>query len=268
MPASSIPAKACEAAAARTASTATWMLPSVRFLNPIGIERPEASWRCVWLSEVRAPIAPQPTAVGDVLRRDRVEELAADRQPGVQHLEQQLAGDPQAGVDVAAFVQVRVVDQSLPAGRRPRLLEVDAHHHQQLVAQRPRGRAQPRRVLHRRFRVVDAARPDHDHQPRVLPRQHVAHFLAAADDRFRPLLAERQLLEQPFRRRQLDDFRDPLVADAVSFRPLHPDEHFAFAFLQTEEIVLSGRSLPDWGGAHATQTLNGARPEDVNSSGG
>ena len=62
MPASSIPAKACDAAAARTASTAIWMLPSVRFLKPIGIESPEASWRCVWLSEVRAPIAPQATA--------------------------------------------------------------------------------------------------------------------------------------------------------------------------------------------------------------
>ena len=61
-PASSIPAKACGAAAARTASTATWMLPSVRFLKPIGIERPEPSWRWVWLSAVRAPIAPQATA--------------------------------------------------------------------------------------------------------------------------------------------------------------------------------------------------------------
>ncbi len=33
----------------------------MRFLKPTGIERPEASWRCVWLSVVRAPIAPQAT---------------------------------------------------------------------------------------------------------------------------------------------------------------------------------------------------------------
>jgi hypothetical protein len=56
-----MPAKACEAPAARTASTATWMLPSVRFLKPTGIESPEPSWRCIWLSVVRAPIAPQET---------------------------------------------------------------------------------------------------------------------------------------------------------------------------------------------------------------
>ena len=84
-----MPAKACGAAAARTASTATLTLPSVRFLNPTGIERPEASWRWIWLSVVRAPIAPQATDVGDVLRRDRVEELAADRQAEVEHLQQQ-----------------------------------------------------------------------------------------------------------------------------------------------------------------------------------
>jgi hypothetical protein len=42
-----IPAKLCDTAAARTASTATLTLPSVRFLNPTGIDRPEASWRWI-----------------------------------------------------------------------------------------------------------------------------------------------------------------------------------------------------------------------------
>ena len=49
------------AAEARRASTATWTSPSVPFLNPTGIDRPEASWRWTWLSVVRAPIAPQVT---------------------------------------------------------------------------------------------------------------------------------------------------------------------------------------------------------------
>ena len=31
------------------------------FLKPIGIDSPDASWRWVWLSVVRAPIAPQAT---------------------------------------------------------------------------------------------------------------------------------------------------------------------------------------------------------------
>jgi hypothetical protein len=61
-PCSSIPANAWLTAAARTASTATCTPPSVPFLNPTGIDRPEPSWRWIWLSVVRAPIAPQQTA--------------------------------------------------------------------------------------------------------------------------------------------------------------------------------------------------------------
>ena len=89
LPASSMPAKACGTAAARTASTATWTLPSVRFLKPIGIERPGAEL-AVDLALGRAGAdRPPGDRVGDVLRRDRVEELAADRQAEVEDLEQQ-----------------------------------------------------------------------------------------------------------------------------------------------------------------------------------
>ena len=35
--------------------------PSVPFLKPTGQDRPEAIWRWIWLSVVRAPIAPQAT---------------------------------------------------------------------------------------------------------------------------------------------------------------------------------------------------------------
>ncbi len=61
VPSASTPAKAWRAAAARHASTATCTLPSVPFLKPTGIDRPEPSWRWIWLSVVRAPIAPQAT---------------------------------------------------------------------------------------------------------------------------------------------------------------------------------------------------------------
>ena len=55
------PKNVCPVEDARHASTATWTSPSVPFLNPTGIDRPEASWRWTWLSVVRAPIAPQVT---------------------------------------------------------------------------------------------------------------------------------------------------------------------------------------------------------------
>ena len=54
-----MPMKACEAWAARMASAATFTPPSVPFLKPTGQDRPLASWRWLWLSVVRAPIAPQ-----------------------------------------------------------------------------------------------------------------------------------------------------------------------------------------------------------------
>ena len=47
------------AAAAVQPSIATLRSPSVPFLNPTGIDRPDASWRWIWLSVVRAPMAPQ-----------------------------------------------------------------------------------------------------------------------------------------------------------------------------------------------------------------
>ena len=47
------------------ASTATWMSPSVRFLKPTGIERPDANSRCTWLSAVRAPMATRIEANGE-----------------------------------------------------------------------------------------------------------------------------------------------------------------------------------------------------------
>ena len=162
-PLSSIPAKACEAPAARTASTATWTSPSVRFLKPIGIERPEPSWRWIWLSVVRAPIAPQATASEmycGVIGSRNSQPIGS---PVSRIWSSSVARQPQAGVDVGGAVEVRVVDQALPADRGPRLLEVDPHHDQQVLAELARrlrravrrSRAPPRR----RGRCMGRRRP-------------------------------------------------------------------------------------------------------------
>jgi hypothetical protein len=68
------------------------------------------------------------------------------------------------------LVQVRVVDQALPADHRPRLLEIDAHGDQQLArdAGPPPLRRSPA-ILHRRRGVVDGAGADHHQQPVVAP---------------------------------------------------------------------------------------------------
>src|SRR5580658_8321950 len=158
------PKNVCPAAEARQASTATWTSPSVPFLNPTGIDRPEASWRWTWLSVVRAPIAPQ------------------------------------AAVHVVAAVHAWVVDQALPAGHGARFLEVDAHHDQQvgLVAQRP----QPGRVVQGRERVVHRTRPGDDQQPVIGAVQDGADFGPGAFHRVRGLLAQPQFVEQGGRGQQ------------------------------------------------------------------
>ena len=163
--------------------------------------------------------------VGDVLRRDRVEELAADRQPEPQHLEQQLARHPHAGVDVAGVVEMRVVDQALPAGRGARLLEVHAHRDQQVVLVAAGLLAQPPGVLERGVDVVHAARADDDEQPVVGAGEDRLDDIAAAQHDVGQLGLERQALEHVGGGRQRRDARDAQVADArhlVRSRGDHP----------------------------------------------
>src|SRR5688500_16291992 len=65
--------------------------------------------------------------ITDELRRDHVEEFAACRQAEAIHVDEQPARDPQPLVDAKAAVEIRVVDEPLPADGRARLLEIHAH---------------------------------------------------------------------------------------------------------------------------------------------
>src|SRR5262249_3000046 len=64
----------------------------------------------------RADGAPRDEVRGE-LRRDRIEEFAARRQPELGQIEQDPARAPQPLVDDEASVEVRVVDEPLPAHR-------------------------------------------------------------------------------------------------------------------------------------------------------
>ena len=72
--------------------------------------------------------------VADVLRRDRVEELAARWHAQLVDPHEQVARDAQALVDPEAAVEIRIVDEPLPAHRGPRLLEIHPHHDLQGVS--------------------------------------------------------------------------------------------------------------------------------------
>jgi cobaltochelatase CobN len=62
-----------------------------------------------------------------VLRGDRVEGFGGGRQAHFGQVQQQLAADVQAVLDLERVIQVRVVDQAFPADGGAWLLEIHAH---------------------------------------------------------------------------------------------------------------------------------------------
>ncbi len=107
--------------------------------------------------------------VGDVLRGDRVEELAPDGEPELGDVQQQLPGQPQPLVDGVRAVEIRVVDEALPAQRGARFLEVHAHDDAHLVANPLGVFGQQARVVQGRVGVVHGARTHHHEQAVVAP---------------------------------------------------------------------------------------------------
>ncbi len=73
----------------------------------------------------------------------------------------------QSLVDPEAAVEIGIVDQTLPADRRARLLEIDAHDDQEIVGVTVLGLFEFAGVFLAGFDVVDRARP-HDDQQTVI----------------------------------------------------------------------------------------------------
>ena len=121
-------------------------------------------------------------SISDELRGDGIEELAAGREAQRHHIQQELARHGQPFVDREASVQVGVVDQALPANRGPRLLEVDPHHDAQVIFQFLRQWRQLFGITASSVRIVNRARPDHDHQAIIEPAQDAADLAARALD--------------------------------------------------------------------------------------
>jgi hypothetical protein len=81
-------------------------------------------------------------------------------------------------------IHVGIVDVTLPAGRRPRLLEVHAHHQVERVADFVGERSQAPGVVEAGHRVVDRARADDDEQPAIAAVEYPAQDVAAVPDEF------------------------------------------------------------------------------------
>ena len=101
--------------------------------------------------------------VREVLRADGVEHFAGDGQALGRDVAEEPARDGEAFVDLEGSVQVGVVDQPLPAHRRPRLLEIRSHDDDEVGVEFDGQRLQAVGVLKGRGGIVQAARAaDHE----------------------------------------------------------------------------------------------------------
>ncbi len=130
-----------------------------------------------------------------VLRGDHVEELGGGRQPHVVEIQQQFATQAQAVVDLAAVVEVGVVDQPLPAHSGARLLEIDPHHDLELIFELVTQRLEALAVFQRRDRIVDGAWANHHQQAIIVTGQNAVNGLARFKHRIWCGLGGRKLLK-------------------------------------------------------------------------
>ncbi len=157
--------------------------------------------------------------VGDVLRDLGVEELRSGREPHVVDVEQQLSGEAQPLVDVEALVEVGIVDEALPANRRPRLLEVAPHHEDQVVGVACRQLLEAVGVLQAGLLVVDRAGSGDDDQPGIAALDGVGDGGPGVGDHVRGALADRDFLQQDGRGNQRADVGDTQVVGAAEHHP-------------------------------------------------
>ena len=171
--------------------------------------------------------------VSVVLGADQVEVLGACRQAHVRQVQQQLPGEVQALVDLERIVEVRVVDQSLPANRGPRFLEVDTHHHEDVFGKLVRDSPEPRAIVPGGCRVVNGTGTDDYQQAVVLTGEDAVNGLACIGDSFGCPVRNGDIAYQLFGRYQLVGLAYPQVVCGGA--------HWLFRFVTTGEDFPAGQ---------------------------
>ena len=159
---------------------------------------------------------PPTDEVGDVLGADEIEKLGPRRHPQTVDVHQQGAGQLEALVDLEAAVQVRVIDQPLPAHGGAWLLEVDAHDDQQVLVQAVAHRAQALGVVPRGGDVMDRAGADDHEQAVILVVKDVADRPPGVMDGGGDGIRQRVEADQVLRRDQLLHGADAQVVGLVT----------------------------------------------------
>lgn len=120
--------------------------------------------------------------IREKLRGDGVEHLRGNGHARGCEVNVELAGDAEALVDLVALIDIRVVDQTLPADCSPGLLEVGAHNDEDVVLELVGERLEALAVLNGSLGVVNRARSDHDQETVILLCDDLCGLLAALDD--------------------------------------------------------------------------------------
>lgn len=120
--------------------------------------------------------------ISGVLRGDGVQHLARNRDTQVSDVAQQLAGNADSLVDVVRVIDVRVVDQSLPANSGTGLLEVSPHHNAELITELSGQITQECGVFDGGFGVMDTARADDNEHPVRFAANDLTSFDTAVQD--------------------------------------------------------------------------------------
>jgi hypothetical protein len=100
--------------------------------------------------------------IGKELRRNSIENLGGDGHTLASQVNEELTSKTQTLVDVEATIDIRVVDQTLPANSSTRLLEVRPHDDEELILVLLLCFQEQVTVLECGLGVVDGARTDDD----------------------------------------------------------------------------------------------------------
>lgn len=119
--------------------------------------------------------------------------------------------EPQALVDVEAAVQIRIVDQALPADRGARLLEIDPHHDLELVGEILAQGGEVLGIFERGLGIMHRAGADDDQKPVVLAVEDGMDGVARCHHHAGGREGARDLPHHILRRAQLFQFADTKI---------------------------------------------------------
>lgn len=118
--------------------------------------------------------------ISQELGRDRVEHLTGDGHAEAGEVCVEFPGDFKAFVDFVGFVDVRVVDETFPADRRPWLFQVGSHNDAEVRGKLLSERLQTASVFQRGCRVMDGTWSNHNQKSVISLVDDLDTFLSAS----------------------------------------------------------------------------------------